>query len=428
MAFYDTIPSEEEIRIEHSFPLYSDLSEGVTLRLQYYQLRQSEVWDFKKFFFSRTLDHNEIAGICQVEQSYIEPPECNIIEALMQIQELLREEKYSEVWNCFTKSYQEANYQGDFNGFLSNVVKDQTIDHWTESQFLQLIPGESSKLEDGRILLNLALNNSPWKIHFKYSDDSWKIDWIEGFTSLVDLWMTWQERLIPQMQISSTRYFDFYYYKASYAETCIKDIARIREEGYDKICQYLNLKTDQRISIFFFNDLSSKAIETGHRGKGAAFDTTIIEVYSEDIQAHPYHETVHILTRTLGAPPALFNEGLAEYLEIVLSGKDSTDLQLALNEKIKELKYSTAWIPINELITFTDIPGNSPAHVSYPEAAAFVKFLIERYGKKRFVETFRELTNSDQRAVQDENREKLEKIYGTPIDILIDEFHQYYLD
>lgn len=426
MVFFDTVPSGEEMRIEHSFPFYSGLSEGVTLRLQYYQLRMSEAWDFQNFFFSRTFDHIEITGICRVENLSINAPEVNIVDELKQIQDLLREEKYNEVWNRFTKSHKEAKYQGDFNGFLSNVVKEQTIDYWTGSQFLQLIPEKSLKLEDGRILLNMALNHSPWKIYFKYLDGTWKIDWIEGFTSLVDLWMTWQERLTTQLQKMSTKHFDFYYYKESYAEKAIKDIAQTREEGYEKICQYLDLKTDQRISTYFFNDLSSKAIETGHRGKGAAFDTTIIEVYTEDIQANPYHETVHILTSILGTPPALFTEGFAEYMEIVLSGRDSTDLHEALNGKIKELKSSAEWIPIAELITFTDIPGKSPAHVSYPEAAAFVKFLIEGYGKKRFVETFRELTNSDQRSIQNENIEKLETIYGKSLDILIDEFHQFY--
>lgn len=427
MAFFDTIPPGEDRRIEHSFPFYSDVSEGVTLRLQYYQLRMSDQWDFQNHFFSRTYDHIEIAGICQVEYANVEVPEANIVDEFKQIQDLLREEKYMEVWNRFTKSHQEAKFQGDFNGFSGNVSREQNIDYWTESQFLQLIPEESLKLEDGRILLNATLNSLPWNIYFRYSDGTWKIDWIEGFTSLVDLWMTWQERLILQMQKESTTHFDFYYYEGSYAEAAIKDIVQTREEGYEKICQFLDLKTDQRISTFFFNDLSSKAIETGHRGKGAAFDTTIIEVYSEEIQAHPYHETVHILTRTLGAPPALFNEGLAEYLEIALSGRDSTDLYAELHGKIKELRSSADWIPITELITFTDIPGNSPAHVSYPEAAAFVKFLLDRYGKESFVETFRELTNSDQGSIQNENMDRLETIYGKPLGILIDEFHQFYL-
>jgi hypothetical protein len=426
MVFFDTIPSGEKMRIEHSFPFYSELHKGITLRVQYYQLRMSESWDFQKYFFSRTHDYQDIASLCLLPQAYTAPPDVNIVDEFFQIQDRLREEDYSEVWNCLTKSFQEAKYQGDIKGFLSKMDKEQALDYWTATQLLQLIPEESLKLEDGRILLKSTLNSDPWSLYFKYSGDTWKLDWIEGYICLVDLWMTWQKRLIPQMQKTSTRHFDFYYYKDSYAASTINNITRTREEGYEYICQYLNLDIDQRTSTFFFNDPATKAIETGHRGKGAAYDTTIIEVYNEDMQANPYHETVHVLTSTLGTPPALFNEGFAEYMEIVLSGKDRGALQEALCETIYELKHSAEWIPIQELITFTDIPGTSPAHVSYPEAAAFVRFLIEKYGKQRFLESFRELSNSDQEAIQNENVKKLERIYGKPVEELIDEFRQFY--
>jgi hypothetical protein len=425
VVFYDSIPSGEEMKIEHSFPIYSDLTDGITLRLQFYEMRLSEEWDFEKYYFSKTYDHLEIENLFLAEESITEPPNFNIIDEFIRIQDLLRKEEYTKVWNCLTRSYQEAKHQGDINGFIGKVSKDQTMDHWTASQFLRLIPEQSITLEDGRTLLNLTLDNTEWRIIFKYLDELWQIDWIEGYTSLVDLWMTWPVRLLPQLQKVSTNHFDFYFYKESYAANSINDIGETREQGYEKICHYLDFETDQRILTVFFNDFETKAIETGHRGKGAALDTSIIEVFNEEIQAHPYHETAHILSASFGRPPALFNEGLAEYLEIVLAGKDSTELQLALNEKIIALKYSADWIPIKELLTFTDIPGKSQAHVSYPEATAFVKFLIETYGKQRFIEAFVQLTNSDEESIQLENLDKLATIYSTSPDNLIEEFHIY---
>ncbi len=426
-VFYDTIPLGREKRIEHSFPFYSDLNDGITLRLQFYQLRISDAWDFQKYFYTKTYDHHEIADLFSEGKSFIQPPNVNIVDEFMRIQNLLRNEYFTNVWNCFTKSYQEAQYQGDISGFKGKINKNQAIDYWNAEQFLNLIPQESFTLGDGRILLNLTLDSIHWSIYFKYSDDQWKIDWIDGFTTLVGLWMTWPERLLPQMQKVSTKHFDFYYYKDSYAETTIKDIVKTREDGYKKICNYLDLETNQRISTVLFSDLTTKAFETGHRGKGAAFDTTVIEVYNEEIQAHPYHETVHILTNLIGFPPAIFIEGLAEYMEIVLAGKDSTELHETLDMKIIELKNTADWIPIKELITFTDIPGPSQAHVSYPEAAAFVKFLIEKYGKQRFIETYKSLINSDVESIIIENIKKLETIYNKSLDILIEEFHKDYL-
>lgn len=426
MVFYDTIPAGKELPVEHSFPLYSDLNEGITLRVQFYQLDMSESWEFEKYFFSRIFDDHEIAGLCQSKHTNTELPDVNAAEEFQQIQNKLREEDFTGVWNSFTKSHQEASYQCDAGAFISDMAEEEALDSWTASQFLELAPEGSSELEDGRILLKLTLDGQPWKVYFKYTNDSWKMDWIEGYTSLVDRWMTWQKRLIPQMQKISTSHFDFYCYADSYVALAIEDIAMTREEGYKKICQYLDLEAGQRISTFFFDDPATKAIETGHRGKGAAFDTTIIEVYNKDMQANPYHETVHILAGKLGYPPALFNEGFAEYMEILLSGKDSIGLNEALEKQIIGLRGSDEWIPILELLTYTDIPGNSPAHVSYPEAAAFVKFLTESYGKQRFIESFRELHNPVQEAIHNQNIRKLEKIYGKPLEALIDEFHRFY--
>lgn len=428
VVFYDTIPPGEKKRIEHSFPIYSDLTEGINLRLRFYEMRLSVEWDFEKYFFSKTYDHHGIEKLFRAENTFPVSPNSKVIDAFTKVQDLLRMKEYTKVWNCFTKAHQEAKYQGDIKGFIGKAGKGQALDHWTASQFMKLLPEESVTLEDGRKLLRLTLDNTEWRIAFKYIDEFWHIDWIEGYPTLVDLWLTWPVRLLPQLHKVSTKHFDFYFYKDSYAAHEIDGIGKTREEGYEKICHYLDLKTDQRIITVFFNDFETKAIETGHRGKGAALDTSIIEVYNKEIQAHPYHETVHILSASFGSPPALFNEGLAEYLEIVLAGKDSTELQMDLNEKIKALKNSSDWIPIKELLTFTDIPGKSQAHVSYPEATAFVKFLIETYGKQRFIESFIQLINSEEKIIQMENLDRLAKIYSTSVDKLIEDFHIYYQD
>jgi hypothetical protein len=425
-VFYDTIPTGGEKKIEHSFPFYSDPDDGITLRLQFYQLKVSEKWDFQNYFFTKVYNHQEIAGLCSGDKTFPEISGVNIIDEFRRIQRLLRNEFIPEVWNSFTKSYREAQYQDDYTSFSGKVTKPHPIDFWNAEQFLKLNPQESLELTDGRILLNLTLDDAPWSIYFKYSNDQWKIDWIDGFTTLVDLWTTWPARLLPKMQKVSSEHFDFYYVKDSYAGKTIEDIVKIREDGYKRTCEYLDLEARPRITTVFFNDLATKAYETGHRGKGAAFDTTVIEVYNEEIQAHPFHETVHILTNSVGFPPAIFFEGLAEYLEIALMGKDSTELFEALKDQISNVKQSDKWIPIHELMKFTDIPGPSQADVSYPEAAAFVKFLMDKYGKQRFFSTYRNLINSDEESIITENARKLETIYDLPIDVLVEEFHKYY--
>jgi len=426
-VFYDSLPPGVDIIIEHSFPFYADVNNDISLRIQFYQLKMSEKWDFNNHFYSKTFKSNEITDLCLPKRSNILTENVNIIEEFRRIQNLLRNESYKDIWHQFTKSYQEAQYQSDFSSFEGKMHRPQPIDNWNAEQLLCLIPRESFQLEDGRIKLNLTLNSNPWSIYFRYNDDQWKIDWIDGFATLVELWMTWPDRILPKMELVSTEHFDFYFEKESYAEKTIQDITRTREAGYQKICDYLEQDSHQRITTVLFNDIGTKAFETGHRGKGAAFDTTVIEVYNEEIRANPYHETVHILTNRFGFPPAIFIEGFAEYMEIVLAGENSMELIKILEKQIKELIQEDEWIPIKELIAFRDIPGPSPAHISYPEAAAFVKFLIEKYDKHRFFKVYKSLTNSSDELIILDNIEKLELIYDLPFDNLVNEFRKVYL-
>lgn len=424
-VFYDTIPSGQEELVSHSFLFHSEVADGISLRLQFYQLKASESWNFNEYFYRKTFDPFEISALCTEFTSLPQISDVEIQKEFQRIRNHAENNQPKDLWNCFTRSYQEAQYQGDFIGFMNELNASPPIDHWNADQLLSLVPTEFLIQDDGRVLLNLLLDKDPWMIYFKYADSQWKIDWIDGFTTLVDLWMSWPERLLPKMQTISTEHFDFYFDRGSYAEKNMEHIIQVREEGYKRICEFLQLDTDQRICTVFFNDLATKAFETGHRGKGAAFDTTIIEVYNEEIQAHPFHETVHILSNPLGFPPALFFEGLAEYLEIALAGENSLELFIELENQILSLKGAKDWIPIKDLIKYTDIPGPSPAHVSYPEAAAFVKYLLETYGLQKFKECYSGLVNSD--IEQLKNMDSLEAIYGKSLDILIDEFNANYL-
>ena len=50
--------------------------------------------------------------------------------------------------------------------------------------------------------------------------------------------------------------------------------------------------------------------------------------------------------------------------------------------------------------------------VAYPEAGAFVKFLVETFGKDKFLKAYKILENSHNKTVQQKNFELLEQIYG----------------
>ena len=174
--------------------------------------------------------------------------------------------------------------------------------------------------------------------------------------------------------------------------------------------------------MVFFEDRSSKQRATGHQGAGWAYGRTIVEVYNDQEKSDPYHETAHILMGAVGRPPAVFNEGFAVYLSEKLGGHALEGLsggQATIYQRVKELKSKGDWIELPQLLTFTQIgPAETRPTVSYVEAASFDKFLIDTYGKDKFLQAYRSLQNSDKKAVQEENVKKLEQICGKPLQTL----------
>lgn len=50
--------------------------------------------------------------------------------------------------------------------------------------------------------------------------------------------------------------------------------------------------------------------------------------------------------------------------------------------------------------------------VSYAQAGAFVKFLIDAHGKEKFLKAYKALRNSGNRGVRAQNKRTLKKIFG----------------
>jgi len=125
---------------------------------------------------------------------------------------------------------------------------------------------------------------------------------------------------------------------------------------------------------------------------------------------------------SFGGPPALFNEGFAVYISEKLGVRALEGLgggQATIYQWVKELKTKGDWIELPQLLTFTQIgPAESRPTVAYPEAASFVKFLIDTYGKDKYFQAYQTLRNSGDKATQEENVKQLEQICGKPLQTL----------
>ncbi len=213
-----------------------------------------------------------------------------------------------------------------------------------------------------------------------------------------------------------TDHFRIYCYKNSPSETEINKIANDRESGFRKISDLLQTTVQDKIILMFYPNAEIKTRETGHTGSGLADGNYIVEIYNDSIKLNPFHETAHIIAGELGEPPALFNEGFAVYISEALGG-DSIDSPSAPSKKINNVTadyfHNNNLIPLANLFKFAEIGSvESQYAIAYPEAGSFIKFIIEKYGIDKFLETYKSLENSYDPIISNNNRKRFEEIYN----------------
>jgi len=424
-SFLETVAAREAKWTRFAFKIQGPISDDTWLRLRFYNPDSPESREPKEQFKQRRYTSGELKHY-KLDKSLIRPASQTesqaVIQAFEEIQNLIREERYERTWQRFTKDYQDAEFQSPgLKAFKRIMNPSRPIDSafwWEREDFLKLRPRTVVK-KDGVLALEAIREDETWTIDFVRENGQWKIDWIAGYTPRVLQWQNWEERLLPQLQRCRTKHFDIYYFKDSTAERRIQGIAEQKEKGFQEICRFLGKDSDIRIRMVLFEDGRAKHRETGHQGMGWAYGNTIVEVYNEQEQLDPYHETTHVLMRPFGSPPAMFNEGFAVYMSERLGAAALEDLGGGLatvDERVRELKDEGQWIELEELITYTEIgsPKSRPP-VAYAEAASFVKFLIETCGKDKFLQAYKKLKNSDSKIVQWMNRRTLKQLYGKPL-------------
>jgi hypothetical protein len=338
-------------------------------------------------------------------------------EAFGRWQDSIRNGKYETAWRLFANGLRRSlQHENDFQRFAKKMGSDGDM---MRAISLNLRPESVSSIRMGEFAtLNTTHAGRLFKIDFVMEDGQWKISQIIRVRNGGD----WQARLLPKMRKRVTEHFDIFCFKGSAAEKEIEKIAEQRETGFRKICRFLGKDSDVRIRMILFADGATKYSHTGHQGAGWAFGNTVVEIYNEKERLDPYHETTHVLMRPYGSPPALFNEGLAVYMSERL-GAHALDAmgggESSVRERVGELNSKGELIELEELLTYTEIgSGETNPPVAYPEAASFVKFLIETYDKDKFLKAYRTLRNSSDKATQQQNVKALEKIYDKSLDEL----------
>ena len=421
-SFSETIKQRETKWTRFAFKIQGPITVNTYIRLSFFNPDSLESKERVKHFEQRRYASGDLEHY-KGEQTTVKPASDAVSKALMeafqQIQNLIIQQKYEEAWQLFTKDYQDAEFQSSgLDAFTRTMNPERPIDsafRWEREDFLNLKPG--AVIERNGVFALTATNKlQSWTIDFVQQENQWKIDWIAGYTPHVLQWQDWERYVLPKMEKHSAKHFDIHYFKNSTAAREIDKIAEQKDKGFREICKFLGKNSDLRIRLVLFEDGKTKHAETGHQGRGWAYGSTIVEVYNEQEQLDPYHETTHVLMRPFGNPPALFNEGFAVYMSERLGAHALDDLgggRTNIYERVRELKSKNEWIELEELITYNEIGSHeSRPPIAYAEAASFVKFLIDEYGKDKFLQVYMKLKNSNNKIVHWSNKRMLQTIYS----------------
>ena len=206
----------------------------------------------------------------------------------------------------------------------------------------------------------------------------------------------------------SSEHFNLYTFEGHLSEKTKSDFLNERETAYRKISDFFEIKKDKSINIFLFQDKQTKYNLTGHEGFGWGFDNNIVEVFNNSIRLDPYHELAHVIGYTLNEPPALIDEGTAVYLSQLYGDKAFSRLigypTKSINEILLLLNENEKVLTVSTLLSYDDIGDN----LAYCTSASFVKFLIKEFGKQKFLELYKSLSNAN----SDMNKIMFEKVYG----------------
>jgi hypothetical protein len=198
-------------------------------------------------------------------------------------------------------------------------------------------------------------------------------------------------------------------------------IAARRNAAYDEIVSSLNPTYDATIAVILFPDAESKTAHVRHQGWGwAPGGNTLVEIHNAQEHVDPNHELVHVITQSIGDPPALFGEGLAVFYQV-----DSRWDGWTVDDWSRSFLDAGLLIPLQTLLSRTEIgsPDSIPA-VAYPEAGSFLKFLVSDYGLPKVTAAFGALERKDDFQTAGDNEKRIATIFGASVSALELKWHE----
>jgi len=417
--FFEEVTPRETKECRFAFNIRGDVTEQTMVRLHFYNPASIDEFVSEEYFLERKYNGLELERRKSAAAAETVPAELTdtLIRRLKAIQNFLGKDEYEKVWSAFTRDYQQAEWWQNYGHFEETMRKSRPTSWWSKGGFLALEPQGAARRGDILTLTARSVDKT-WTVDFARDGDEWKIDWIDGYAIPVAASGNWMERLLPKMEKRTTEHFDIYYFKGSTAERDIDAIAQEREKVFKEVFEFFATPPHGRARLILFEDKETKRAETGHQGAGWAFDNNMVEVYSDTEKVDPAHELTHVIAGGFGEPPAILNEGLGVYME---KGHEWHGVPVDLTTA--GLVRDGRFVPLIELLKRTEIGArHDDGEVAYPESASFVKFVVDKYEREKFLELYRRLRNGDSDRVLMGNVKIIKEVLGKDVDALEEEW------
>jgi hypothetical protein len=404
------------------FLLWDPVTDNAYIRLRFYNPASEQAYDYEQSFDVRIFS---AAALKKRKPAATQPADAAAAgaakAALLHVQELLQQKDYSWAWESLTESYRWlVFYNVDY---FRNHMSKPTPFWWQRDDFAALTVDSAARRGEAIVLAAhpAADPNQHWTIDLVNQAGVWKIDWVRGYPRLRDLWTHWEDRLLPTLLHHAGKGIDIYCYKDSSAARDLAQIAAAREKAIAEISHFLGHPADAnaappaRIRLVLFEDQPTKWRQTGHQGMGWAYGSTMVEVYGPEGRLDPFHETTHVLMRHAGSPPAAYNEGFAVYMSQRLGADPLATLgggTASLHARARQIANEGQWISLETLLGFDEIGSQPNTPIAYAQAGSFVQFLIDTYGRDKFLRLYRDSRPADESGALAANTKLLESLCG----------------
>lgn len=168
---FDVVRGKEIKWMSFDFEIHRPVTDGTSIRLQFYNPASVDKWNFKDWFKKIKYSCSSLENSEVVPKSTLPVPKIQVkavTKVFGEFQSYLMGKKYEEAWELTSKGFQNSEYTGSFEAFkadMSNKASDIST--------LKLRP-ESATKSDG--VIRLLATGIELYLFFVEEDGQWKFD------------------------------------------------------------------------------------------------------------------------------------------------------------------------------------------------------------------------------------------------------------